>query len=116
MIIDQAFQRSGLGTRLLKHCERVLFRTYPALRLESFESNEQANSFYRNNGWSKAGTYFDEGSGSRKIILIKQRSAAQQRHRGLSQTFPQGAIDRVRPRYSCFVNPLQPKRRASRSF
>src|SRR5215475_14565375 len=36
MLIDPHWQRCGLGTRLLQHCEAALFQYYDALTLESF--------------------------------------------------------------------------------
>ena len=76
LMIDRAFQRKGAGTRLLKHCERSLFRTYSTLRLDSFEENADANHFYLKNGWAEAEVYCDDDSGHRKITFVKQRPAA----------------------------------------
>jgi GNAT superfamily N-acetyltransferase len=71
MMIDQSFQRRGLGTELLHHLERLLGHAYAELRLESFEPNEAANAFYRKNDWREASRYLDESSGVRKIVFQK---------------------------------------------
>jgi ribosomal protein S18 acetylase RimI-like enzyme len=71
MLIDPDFQRRGLGTRLLKHCEAGLLRRFAEITLESFENNDKANSFYRKNGWAEAGRYFDSRDGVNKIIFRK---------------------------------------------
>ena len=73
MMIDHPHHRKGLGTRLLKHCDRALFETCATLRLESFAGNDRANDFYQKHGWSVAGSIVDEGTGSRKIVFEKQR-------------------------------------------
>jgi hypothetical protein len=41
------------------------------LRLESFEDNETANTFYRKNGWRELSRYFDNESGVNKIVFQK---------------------------------------------
>ena len=71
MMIDHTAHRQGFGTQLLKHVEASLLRSYDALTLESFEANQQANSFYRKNGWLEASRYFDNDSGANKIVFNK---------------------------------------------
>jgi len=46
MMIDYDFHRRGLGAQLLQYIEGRLFRTHDELVLESFEGNQDANSFY----------------------------------------------------------------------
>ena len=72
MMIDQVYHRMGLGTKLLQHCERVLFARYGEIRLESFAGNDKANRFYRKNGWHESEVLFDPASGSEKIIFYKK--------------------------------------------
>ena len=76
MMIDHQFHRKGLGTQLLKHCEHMLFKTYDELKLESFEQNGKANSFYKKNGWLESKIYFDNASGVNKIIFTKRAKSA----------------------------------------
>jgi ribosomal protein S18 acetylase RimI-like enzyme len=71
LMIDQGVQRQGLGTELLAHVERTLFRSYGALQLESFEGNQAANAFYRKHGWREVGWHLDRDSGARKIVFRK---------------------------------------------
>ena len=72
MMIDHKYQRQGLGTRLLKFVEYVLFTSFDELKLESFEPNSQANNFYRKNGWIGRETYLDNDSGMNKILFTKK--------------------------------------------
>jgi putative acetyltransferase len=71
MMMDPAFHRQGLGSTLLRHVEQALLQKYAELRLESFADNENANAFYRKNGWREAGRHFDEVSGVHKIVFHK---------------------------------------------
>jgi putative acetyltransferase len=71
MMIDQASHRQGLGTALLEHAEAIFFQRYGELMLESFEGNENANAFYRRNGWLELGKRFDGTSGVNKILFRK---------------------------------------------
>jgi ribosomal protein S18 acetylase RimI-like enzyme len=73
LMIDQGVQRQGLGTELLAHVEGSLFRSYGALRLESFEGNRPANAFYQKHGWREVGRHLDRDSGARKIVFRKSR-------------------------------------------
>jgi ribosomal protein S18 acetylase RimI-like enzyme len=71
MMIDLPYQRSGLGTALLRHMEDVLFQTHQSIRLESFKENSAANSFYRKNGWVEIRQFLDEDSGVEKVEFHK---------------------------------------------
>jgi ribosomal protein S18 acetylase RimI-like enzyme len=71
MMIDQAVHRRGLGTALLGRVEALLFQRYGELMLESFEHNENANAFYRKNGWVEVAKHVDVASGANKIVFRK---------------------------------------------
>lgn len=73
ILIDDPLQRRGYGSRLLGHCESVLFRSYDTLRLESFEGNAGANRFYRRHGWTRTGWVADARAGNRKWVFEKRR-------------------------------------------
>jgi len=72
MMIDHEFHRQGYGTTLLNHCEQQLFETFKEIKLDSFEGNEKANSFYRKYGWSEIHKNFDKMSGVNKLTFIKR--------------------------------------------
>ena len=74
MMINHEQHRIGLGSVLVKHCEKVLFEKYQELKLESFEYNEKANNFYLKKGWEILRTEHDEISGSNKYIFTKQQA------------------------------------------
>jgi ribosomal protein S18 acetylase RimI-like enzyme len=71
MMIDPEYQGCGLGTRLLEHCQEMLFQNFEALTLESFEQNQKANNFYWKHGWSEVKRYFDQSSGVYKLVFCK---------------------------------------------
>jgi ribosomal protein S18 acetylase RimI-like enzyme len=71
MMIDQEYHRRGLGTKLLAYCEAQLFQHFAELILESFEPNQQANSFYRKHSWIADRRFFDESSGVHKLVFRK---------------------------------------------
>jgi ribosomal protein S18 acetylase RimI-like enzyme len=71
LMIDRALHRQGFGTELLRHVEHTLGTSYEELQLESFAGNEQANAFYRKNGWREVSRYFDEEAGVSKIVFGK---------------------------------------------
>ncbi len=72
-MIDAAYLRRGLGTRLLRHVEDMLFKMNDTLTLESFRANEKANAFYRKNGWLESRSFSDADSGTEKIEFCKSR-------------------------------------------
>ena len=72
LIIDVAFHRRGLGSMLLAHLERELFKGHDALMLESFRDNDQANAFYDKHGWQVTGAYRDQDYGVDMIRLRKE--------------------------------------------
>ncbi len=43
------------------------------LTLESFEHNEQANTFYRNRGWLAIDNYHDKETGISMISMVKRK-------------------------------------------
>ena len=73
MMIDAEHQGRGLGTRLLEHLETLLFEKSAELTLESFEHNEQANTFYRNRGWLAIDNYHDKETGISMIRMVKRK-------------------------------------------
>jgi ribosomal protein S18 acetylase RimI-like enzyme len=61
MMVDVNFHRKGLGKQLLAYSENELFESgNTILRLETFEGNHQAISFYKNNGWNETKRKKDE--------------------------------------------------------
>ena len=74
MMVDHEVHRRGYGTALLRHAEGRLLETHDEIVLESFEDNDQANAFYRKNGWIESERFFDEALGSRKIVFRKTRT------------------------------------------
>ncbi len=71
MLIDVDLHRQGLGTRLLKLTEAMLFAKYEVIALESFEKNTKANEFYINNNWIRTEKYKDPKHDSTKLIFRK---------------------------------------------
>ncbi len=52
VMVDVDLHRSGIGSRLLAHCEEQLLAWgNTAIRLETFEGNQQAIEFYSKNRW-----------------------------------------------------------------
>ena len=72
LIIDEQYQRRGLGSLLLAHLESLLFEEYDALDLESFRGNDRANDFYQQMGWRKTGEYRDEEHGVEMVAMQKE--------------------------------------------
>ena len=73
MMIDAPQHRQGLGSRLLQHMEQRLFPEHDTLSLESFSDNDQANRFYRKNGWTAGEKLPDGAGGGAKVLFQKQR-------------------------------------------
>ncbi len=73
LIIAHDLQRSGLGSKLLDYTEQLLFTKFAILKLESFEDNERANTFYLKRGWRPVRTFYDEDSEASKTVLEKRR-------------------------------------------
>ena len=76
IMIDAERQGRGLGTVLLEHLENLLFEKSAELSLESFEHNEQANTFYRKRGWLTVDRYDDKEYGIPLIRMRKRRDDA----------------------------------------
>ena len=72
MMVDVHHHHQGLGTQLLSHLEKELFRGPDALVLESFRDNDQANAFYRKHGWELTGAYRDQEHGLEMITMRKK--------------------------------------------
>jgi ribosomal protein S18 acetylase RimI-like enzyme len=71
LMIDCLVHRNNLGTELLGHVERVMFRSYGTIRLESFEGNHGANAFYRKNGWHEVRRFVDPDMSIAKVEFQK---------------------------------------------
>ncbi len=73
MMVDVYLHRTGLGSRLLDHCEnRLLARGNSTIRLETFEGNHQAINFYLKNGWSVTTKQEDKEHGFIRVLFEKQ--------------------------------------------
>jgi len=71
MMVDCGAHRHGYGSKLLADCERRLFSLHDELRLESYEGNERANTFYGKHGWIVRDKAFDEDADTYKLIFVK---------------------------------------------
>lgn len=75
MMVDVRHHRSGLGSRLLSHCEGQLFAGgNKILRLETFDGNIQAINFYNKHGWTPVGEAEDEEHGFVRVFFEKRES------------------------------------------
>ena len=83
MMIAQQTQRSGLGGKLLEHCESLLFKQFEQIKLESFEGNIQANTFYQKHHWRLTQRIEDAEGGVNKYLFIKRRPTGEQSEQGL---------------------------------
>ena len=73
LMVDVRLHRAGLGSRLLAHVEDRLFaRGHTTLRLETFEGNKQAISFYVKNGWLMTGKQNDEEHDFTRVLFEKR--------------------------------------------
>ena len=72
LIIDERFHRRGIGSFLLEHLERELFKDHDELVLESFRDNDRANDFYLAHGWLVGGAFHEEVYGIAMITLRKK--------------------------------------------
>ena len=73
MMIDVRLHRNGIGSLLLAHTESQLFaRGHKTIRLETFEGNHQAISFYEKNGWVVTSKSKDEECGFVRVYFEKQ--------------------------------------------
>ena len=71
LMIDCHHHREGFGRALLAHVEAELFETHPALHLESFAGNQQANAFYAAQGWTPGEPFEDAETGFAMIPFTK---------------------------------------------
>ena len=81
VLIDADYQRQGLGTQLLQHCETMLFENHSVIALESYEKNTKATDFYLVNDWTKTEKYRDPKSNAIKFIFRKFRDPQENFHR-----------------------------------
>ncbi len=63
LLVDVREQGRGIGTLLLRHSEKLVFRSYAEIWLESFVPNDRANAFYSKRGWSRGSRHLDAKSG-----------------------------------------------------
>ena len=63
MMVDVTRHRQGIGSRLLRYAEQRLFAEHGRIRLNTFDGNEQAISFYRKNGWRETHSETDAEHG-----------------------------------------------------
>lgn len=72
MMVDVNLHRSGLGTKLLDHSEKQLFKDGKStIRLETFEDNKQAINFYKKNHWCLVKEERDEEHGFVRVFFEK---------------------------------------------
>lgn len=81
MMIDFDYQRKGLGTKLLQHCESLLFEKHHVIALESFEENTKATKFYLANDWEVTEKYRDSKAKAIKFIFRKQLRTVEEEQR-----------------------------------
>jgi ribosomal protein S18 acetylase RimI-like enzyme len=73
MMVDVDVHRAGLGSQLLAHSESRLFASgKTVIRLETFEGNQQAISFYLKTGWSITRKQEDEDHGFTRVFFSKR--------------------------------------------
>ncbi|MBU0596278.1 GNAT family N-acetyltransferase [Candidatus Bipolaricaulota bacterium] len=70
-MIDPDHHRKGYGRTLMAAMEEKLFRNHDRIELESFESNDDANGFYRHTGWQEVERYADPESGLREAETLQ---------------------------------------------
>lgn len=72
MMVDVDLHRSGLGSKLLSHAEKQLADAgNTTMRLETFEGNQQAISFYLKNGWQLTRREKDKEYGFVRVFFEK---------------------------------------------
>lgn len=72
MMVDVSLQREGIGAQLLAHSENQLIAAgHAVIRLETFEGNQQAMSFYLKNGWSVVRREKDPDYGFVRVFFEK---------------------------------------------
>ncbi|MDM8536309.1 ribosome small subunit-dependent GTPase A [Desulfobacterales bacterium HSG17] len=73
MMIDPDWQRKGLGTALMQHCQTELLQNYDEINLECFKENQSACDFYQKNGWAIREIRKDHATGLHRIFFHKQK-------------------------------------------
>ncbi len=72
MMVDVDLHRSGLGSILLSHSEKKLSKKgHSTIRLETFEGNNQAISFYKKNNWIVTNKQEDKDHGFIRVFFEK---------------------------------------------
>ncbi len=59
LCVDERFRSLGIGRKLIKKAERVIFRIYPNVFLCVSSFNKRARLFYKRLGYKKTGTLKD---------------------------------------------------------
>ncbi len=73
--VAQEHRGRGVGTAIMAESERVLHEKGHATgRVEVFEPNGRAISFYERLGWTRKDVYPDESAGINKVLLTKPLS------------------------------------------
>ena len=72
MVIDANYHRKGLGTELLKHCEKILFKNFDEIIIECPPENAMANLFCQKNGWIEKCRHYDHTDGQERIFFYKK--------------------------------------------
>lgn len=72
LFVTQNFRRQGLGTRLITEAERLLADAgIPRARLQCFQHNKVAISFYQHLGWHITETFRDVNTNATKVEITK---------------------------------------------
>ncbi len=73
LMVDVSLHRTGIGSQLLAHTESCLFASGKmVIRVETFEGNQQAISFYLKKGWSLTRKQKDEDHGFIRLFFEKR--------------------------------------------
>lgn len=76
IMVDVDRHREGLGTLLLRGAEHLLLAGHELIRLETFEGNEPALSFYRARGWVVAERHEADGALPGRLVLHRRRTGS----------------------------------------
>ncbi len=72
MMVDAFIQNNGFGSRLLAHTEGQLFdQGNQIIRVDTFEGNQQAVSFFKKNNWSVVHRIKDPENGFVRVCFQK---------------------------------------------
>lgn len=74
LMIEFESQNKGIGTQLILELEKILFKSYETIYLECFEGNNQANGFYRKNGFNVYKTEIDKDINLKRLYYKKEKT------------------------------------------